>query len=159
MVKKDLLLLWNTLNNLKYDESQKQYIKFKYMVARNKLKLKPEIEIIQELAKLSPEFTEFNEKRVEICKEFSRKDENGEAILINNNYDIIDRKRFNETIETLKDKYKDIIQKEEEQSKEIEAMLDENIDIEISKVSLEEIPGDLEQGVIDVFAKVGIIIE
>ena len=159
MFKKDLLLLWNTLNKLKYDENQKQYIKFKYMVARNKLKLKPEIEIIQELVKLSPEFTEFNEKRVEICKEFSRKDENGEAILINNNYDIVDRKRFNETIETLKDKYKTIIQKEEEQSIEIESMLDENIDIEISKVIIEEVPGDLEQGIIDIFVRLGIITE
>ena len=55
MIKKDLIILWNVLNTLKYDENQKQYIKFKYMVARNKVKLKPEIQVLEELSKVSPE--------------------------------------------------------------------------------------------------------
>lgn len=41
------------------------------------------------------------EDRVELCKEHSRKDENGEAIIIDGNYDIIDKIAFSNDLKEL----------------------------------------------------------
>lgn len=118
--------------------------KFNYSVVKNIKKLQPEIESLQKAFKNSDEFNEYNNKRVNILKKYSRKDANGEAITKTINkekhFDIIETEEFKKELDLLISENKDIIEKKEKEIKEFNELLETENSIELFKIKLSDIP-------------------
>lgn len=76
--------------------------------------------ISKNIKAITEEEKTYQDTRIKMCKEYANKDEKGEPILKDNKYDIPD------------DKLKEF-------DDELKKLLDEEVDIEIKKLSLEEI--------------------
>lgn len=120
-------------------------VKFSYAVARNMKTAEKEIEAINKSLEPYEGYKEFEDKRLELCKEFAKK-EMGNPVIKNDKY-IIDEDRkelFDENVEGLKKIYKESIDERKKQVDEFNKMLDEDeVNIFIHKVDFEELPKDL----------------
>ena len=134
MKNKDLFNLFNSLCNL----SNLKGIKFSYGIIKNKKNIKNEIEILQNIIKPSQEFIEFDKEREKLCKKYSKKDEKGEIIIKNNNYDIKSecKEIFNKEFDDLKEQNKEFIIKREKQLEEYNKLLEEECNIELHKIKI-----------------------
>lgn len=136
--KGEVVQLWNTIEQMGMVNA---HIKFTYALTKNKKLIRTEIESIQESLKPSDKFREFEEKRIELCNDMSKKDENGSPIIINDReFDIEDMDKFTKKLEELKKEYKDVISKETEKNKQAIEMLEEDVDIELTQIGLDYFP-------------------
>jgi hypothetical protein len=145
----DVLMLLNVLENL-VSGSEKMHVKFLYAVERNKKKLDELATPLQKLYSMpaSEEIVEYENERVKLCVLHSNKDESGNAKVIKSGqsngrgdkYDIKDLDAFNNDLKTLVEKYKTAIDEQKKKDDEIASILNEEVDIEFYKVSLEYLP-------------------
>lgn len=122
MTNQQLFQLNKLLNTIFYQQSSEKTINIKLLYAfkRNKDLIEPEINRLQlkltEETKPTKEIidrnTEYETKRLEICSEFSEKDENGKPVVENNNFKIFVDKReeFNTKIEELNKSFNDVFE-------------------------------------------------
>lgn len=136
--KGEVVQLWNTIEQLRMVNS---HIKFTYALAKNKKILSTEVESIQEAISPSEEFKTFEGERLSLCRDMSKKDENGEAIIINGReFDIEDMDEFEAKLNDLKDNYKETIDKEMEKNKQALEMLEEEVDLDLAQLHLDYFP-------------------
>ena len=136
--KSEVVALWNTIEQLGFTDA---HIKFTYALAKNKKLIKNEVEAIKESIDPSEKFKEFENRRLDICKDMAKKDKDGKPIIINNTeFDIKNTDKFNSKIEDLKKEYQDDIDKETEKNKQAMEMLEEEIDIDLTQVELDYFP-------------------
>jgi hypothetical protein len=140
-----LLSSKDNLENLSKTKNKKFAIKL-YKILQ---KIEQEREMITKITENDVEFKtlvqNFNNERVEILKNFSKKNEKGEPVIENNSFtfenDEIKAKAIAEVSELLKkEEYKNLESEEEKQRKEIEEILDEEIEINIDIITEEELP-------------------
>lgn len=122
-------------------------VKFAFTILKNKKiiehKVEEEKDIFAKVLEMSERFKEFEEKRVSLCVKYSTKDENGNPITTNEQYDIVDKDAFKNEYIPLMDEYKDDLEARNKQMQEYENLLDEEIEIEFKKVDFNDLPEDL----------------
>lgn len=123
-------------------------VKFAFTVLKNKKKIEKQVdedkEIIQEVLTATDDFKDFEEKRIELCNEHSNKDDKGEAIIIDEKFDLIDEDAFNVAFDSLKVEYADAIGSRESQLKEFDTMMKEEVTIDFVKLNSDELPEGIE---------------
>ena len=146
--------LWNALSKM---EGMKYDVRFSYILAKNKIALKPEIEILNELKKSSPDYLEFENKRVELAQKYCDRDSSGTLKIINNQFVIKEKQLFEEEIIKLKTEYMKPIENREKQLKEYEVFLNEDIYFTPAKVKFSYLPSQIESSLMEILIEAGII--
>ena len=139
MKKKELI----ELNKGLIDVSKLEGVKFAYAVAKNKAKIKSELESLVESIKPSEKFQEHEIERVKICENHAKKDDNDQVVIKEDRYVIVNEKKLNSEIKKLMDKNKEIIDQRKKQLKEYEDLLDEDSTIEFHKIKLDQVPDNI----------------
>lgn len=137
----DLINAWGVLESLK---NQKMGIQTTYKIVKNRKLIEPEIEAIQEAIKPSEKFIEFEKKRVELCEKFCKKDSGGKAIVENNSYAFEDSElpKFQVELKNLQSEYQEEFDKRKMVEKDIENLTNEEIEVDVTKIAINDIPDD-----------------
>lgn len=138
MKNQELLSLYENLHQLNL-----KGVKFSFAVSKNIALLKPEIEALQKAVEQSEDFKKFEQERIELAKKHAKKDEKGEPVLKNNNYQLEDEDAFKVEFESLKEKNKEVIEAREAQTKEFNELLEKENDIKFHKISIKDVPEDI----------------
>lgn len=139
MKKNELFVLFKSLNTL----GALKGVKFAYAVTRNVNLLKSEVEALEKASAPDEEYSKFEKERIKLAEEHANKDEEGKAIVFDNKYDISDNDKFETELETLKEGYKEAIEKRKEQIEEFSKILEEEADVKLYKVALADVPADI----------------
>ena len=134
-------VLFNRLGN------EKTNVKFHYTLAKNKRLLVPEIEALKESRTTSDEYNKFQEERIELCKEYCKKDDNGNPVILDPNtpqsrYDFEDDQKelLDKEIKPLTEKYKEAIDEQDKKEKEFFELLEEEVEIPFYQFNLKYMP-------------------
>ena len=140
MIKSDILNLYRNLNKLGYHVG----VKFAYAVAKNMNMLKPEVQALEKALEMSPEYKEFENKRIELVESYAKKNESGKPVFdkVKNSYDIEEGKEevLNKEFEKLKAKNKKLFDARTKQIDEYNALLKTEIKIKLYTVPLSVVP-------------------
>ena len=119
--------------------------KFAYMVMKNTLTIDAEIEILKKMveipADVQEKLNEFETKRMEFVKQYANKDDKGELIIVNNNYDVTEENLalFNVEFDKLTEEYKEFLTAKTDNDVKIAELLAEEIDIELRSISKDKL--------------------
>jgi len=141
MKKLDLVKLNKTIEKLKHIKDTK----FQYLLLKNKAIIKDEINTISEIAKVSSEFLEYDQKRINLAKKYAKKDESGEVIVEYNNIVLADTASFTKEFTKLRKGYKKIMEAEEAKREEVDKILEEDIEFDFVKIDFDILPDELNQ--------------
>lgn len=157
MKNRDLLNLNNTLRSI---EGRKATVKFSYFVAKNKILLKKEFDILESIKKPDPKFIEYDTKRAELAHKYSDKLENGQPRVENGNFIITkELEVFREELGKLKESYTDVIKDYEKQVKDFDELLDKEVEFTGIKIDLKDVPEEIEASVIEVLINSDLLID
>lgn len=142
-------------------------VKFMYAVSRNKKILLSEYRELDEMRKPTEEVFEYERKRIEICEEYSEKDENGnikKRPTGPNTFDYIIEEKYKEgfdkEMKKLEEKYKESLDNHKKKIEDFKSLLQEDSNTEnLHKVKLEDVPTNLNQNIMDLLIDVMIIEE
>lgn len=126
-------------------EDQKISPKGAYASSKNISLAKNEIEALQKAqakAEMPEGVRECELKRIELCKKYCNKDEDGELIIINEKFDIpLDaQNKIDKELVKLQEEHKDAFEEKEKIEKEFSELLEEDVKIEFHKIKLEDLP-------------------
>jgi hypothetical protein len=136
MTNNDILILSQSLKSL----GELSGIKFSYCIAKNSTILDIEVKSLQSVMIPSKEFTEFEEKRVELAKKYSKKDENGNPVFEGNQFVLEDKKNFEKYFEVLQKENKKVIEARNKQVKDFEKLLEDESNVKLFQIGLDEVP-------------------
>ena len=139
MKKRELYTSLEALDSVK----ELKGIKFAYVALKNKKKIEEEIKLFEEIIKPNPKFEEYEQKRIQLCVVHSDKNENGEPVILNDKYKIIDENKFNTELDGLKKGYNDVIEERIKQINDYNLMLEEEVNIEFEKINFDNIPENI----------------
>ncbi|MCK9428841.1 MAG: hypothetical protein M0R17_02370 [Candidatus Omnitrophica bacterium] len=116
--------------------------KFSYAILTNLAVLESLIEIIKKVSDPSEDFKKYDIERVELAKKYSEKGGDGQPIVENNSYKLVGDglTKFNEEFEKFKELNKDTLDKRVKQLKEVEELLQEDVEVTLQKVKLDILP-------------------
>lgn len=136
MIKRDLFTLHQGLQSV----GDFSGVKFSYAVAKNKKMVFAEIELLQESIKPINGIEEYEKKRVDLCKKYSKLD--GEPAIVNNEYMIkpSNQKAFDKQLDLLVKEHKEDLSARKKQVDEYNKLLDEPIELNLHKVSIDNVP-------------------
>lgn len=155
MKRRTILKLWQALGNL---EGLKHDVRFSYFIAKNKVSIKSEIEALDEAQKPTETYLKYETERVELAKEFSDKDENGDPKVKNGQFIILGaRDKFEDYIQKLKEAFKATISEREKQLKDYESLLDEDIETILTKIRFTQLPNQIEAAYLEIFIEADVI--
>jgi len=156
--KGDLLTLWYILEGMKH---QKQSVKFSYFVAKNKIKIKGEVDALNEVQSASEAFKAYDSKRADLAADMADRIPGTEEPMVNDGQYVIKEKKelFDKQLLELKETFKDAIKEREEQLESFREILDETIEFEGHKINMDEIPNTIEPSVMEVFIITDLIME
>jgi hypothetical protein len=142
MTREEAVTFWRSLSNL----GSYKGAKFAYAIAKNRSKLESEYKLIQKMqSTVQPSsLKKFDERRIELCKEYADKDENGNPSLENNNYVISQRRdEFENTIRELQKEFEPSFKEFEENQIKFNNFLSEEIEVDIHTIPMSIIPEDM----------------
>jgi hypothetical protein len=141
MTKNESVALYQSLNKL----GNLKGVKFAYGVSRNISLLKPEIESLEKAVTVSEEYKEFENKRIALVEKFSKKDEKGKFVKVNNNYEIEEGKQeeLDKEFEALKAENQEVFDSRLKQIEEYNELLKTESTVVLYKVALSEVPTDI----------------
>lgn len=126
-----LLEIFGTLEEFaKYAKS----VKLSYTIAKNISLLKGEIELIKKADSPSQDFMEYENKRVEVCKIYAVKNENGEPLVENDKFVIENQNALESEVSVLRTQYSSAISGRERQAMEVQQLLLDDVDVEFYQV-------------------------
>jgi len=139
-------------------------VKYNYLIAINKDKIKSIKEVITEINKPSKEQNEYQEKRIDLCKKYCDKDDNGNPITTKkDNKEIFsgleNNEEFKKEFEQLNEDNKGVIEEIENQSKQLSELLEEEESIEWKKINIDLFPNNTETEIIEFFIEIQLIEE
>lgn len=140
--RKDVVRLHNTLTAI----SEFAKGELAYAVIRNLKKLEPEIAAISKLEPQVPnELREYETERINVVTQYAEKDENGAAVIKNNNYIIPekDKEAFNNSIGIVTAKYKPSIDAYSNAYQEYEKLLEVETDFEPYEIKQAHISSEI----------------
>jgi hypothetical protein len=139
MKKKDLEILHGVFTNMLGTEGLG--VKFSYFLSRNLRLIEEELKDIERVIKPDEEFEQYNNKRIEVCEQYAKKNDEGEAITEGEGSQkkyIIDENRkqeFDKEIEDLQKEYEMPIKRQTEKT----LLLEEEADFTPHKIKIEDI--------------------
>lgn len=118
--------------------------KFSHALSKNKAHLESEIKHLQKGLKPSKEYDSYEKKRVELCTKFSKKDEKNNPIIEKDAFAIDDQEKFDIELEKLRDGYKDLLKKRDQEIEDYKKHLEDDVvNFNFHKLSIESIPDDI----------------
>jgi len=139
MKRKDLYVNLQSLETVK----DLKGVKFSYSILKNKRKFEEEIKLFEEVIKPNPAYEEYERKRITLCEVHSEKNDEGKPIILNDKYKLVDMDLFNGELEVLKTSYLDVINERISQINEYNLILEEEVTIEMAKISFIDLPLDI----------------
>ncbi len=139
MLKKELFALQAGLTAV----GKLQGVKFAYAVAKNSQIIKHELKALQEAVKPSDKFIEFDQKRIELCRDHAEKDEKGSSIIVGSEFSIRDRQSFDIDLEGLREKHAEAVVQREAQVEEYEHLLEESCELSLHKIGKDDLPENI----------------
>ena len=156
MKKRDLLTLWYIFENL---QKEKTNVNFSYAVAKNRMGMKAEVEALEEARKPSDDFAAYEQERISLIQKFAEKDDQGQIKATDDRIALLDPDKFKEEFDKLQEKYADAIKETEEQAKEFNLLLDDEVEFEVYPISLDTFPEKIEPEIMEVFVSLGLVKE
>jgi predicted transcriptional regulator len=125
-----------------------------YAISKNKRLIEVEVKSIQDAYtnRSIPEgVQEFEKERIETCKAFADKDEQGEAVVVNSKFAIHPDKmeEFNKAIAELAEKHSEALKEKERLEQELVDLLQEEVDLPLHKIKFTDLPDDISASQID----------
>jgi len=156
--RKELIELWGLIEQ---HRKIKNSVKFSYWLAKNRKRIQPEVEALEEAIEPSKSYREYDTERARVAKFYADKDETGKPIIQNASYVVIKQlDEFNNELNLLKERYKDDIEKREKQIEEYNRLLEEDVEeFDGFKISLEDLPDGIEPIFIESLMGIGLLIE
>jgi len=119
-------------------------VKVNYAIAKNTDMIKNEFKFLEKTIEPSKEFTEYEQKRLELAHSFSKKNPDGSSIIENNQIIINNTPEFQLEFTKLNTDYATALKDRENQIREYTKLLtEENTDIKLFTISLDSIPEDI----------------
>ena len=120
-------------------------VKFVYAVARNARLLQAETKALQAAAQPDEALQALERARIALCTEYAEKDEAGNARVSGASFviDASKRAQFDDQVAALQGEHAEVVSRREEQLREYEALLDEEADIQLHRVTEEHLPQDI----------------
>lgn len=132
--------LYNKLQGVKYHTDS---VKFSYALIKNIKTIELEIQKLNESIIPSDDFLKFEQERIQVCQDHTQKDENGDPIVIDNEFQIENQEEFNIALLPIKEKYGRILQLRQNQIDAYNRMLDEKIEMDLILVGVDELPKEM----------------
>jgi hypothetical protein len=150
MKRVSLLNLYGLLMEMK---SQKNDKRVQFAVVRNLEYFEPEIKSLREIQKNSPRFEEYVQKRRELGELYADKDESGQPkiVIVENQqvFQITEKKEeANSKIFELMKEYNDVIEEKNQSIKQLSELMNEEIEVDVCKVSFDFLPEDANYGIL-----------
>lgn len=121
-----------------------QSTKFNYNVERTLQVNMPEYKAIAKVQENIIEITkEYEQKRVALCIKHASKDETGKPIVTGNEYQMSNMEEFSKEFEALKLEFNPAMEKGKVAVEEFNTLLEEEFEPKLYKLTLEEIPKDI----------------
>ena len=139
MTKKEALNLYNGLQGV----SDLPGAKWAYGIAKNVEKLRTEIEALQKAFTPSKEFSEYNDKRIELAQKYAiKEDGKPRTVKIGNTeeYLIGDKDKFNKELSKLQKEYKKNLDDRKKQVDDFNEILEEKVEIDLYMINPDYIP-------------------
>jgi hypothetical protein len=153
--KRDLMRLNNAISAI---EGRKFSVKFSYFLAKNKIQLKEDISILEQLRLPSDEFKQYDADRAKLALDHADRNSDGSPKIDNQQFVItIQAGEFQESVSKLKEKYNEVIEQRNEQLKDFEEILEEKTTYSGATIDYKDIPDDIEPVVIEVLILAGLI--
>lgn len=137
--RQEFLNLYQALNAL----SGLRGVKFGYNISKNKAAIKPMITKIQDASKSSELFEAYDKERVELNEKHAVKDITGSPVIENQNYKIENKELFDKELAAIKETHAEAIKEREQQIVDMDAMMKEEITIDLKSIDLNIIPQDI----------------
>lgn len=155
VTRKEAVEFYSKLQNLKIGEYNKFLL---YAIMKNKIELKKifdEVADKERLLSSSTELLNFEKERIQIVKEFAKKDESGLPIIIDNRFDVPEESaaEIQSKLMELREKYKDTFEKNRNDIEEYEKYTAEEIEFQETKTAFKNLPEQMTSDVFDVLIK------
>lgn len=142
MTNKDILELNNTLISPEVTKIEDRIVA--YSVVKNRMAVENEVKIFNEMKKVHPKTEEYEKFRQETCEKWCEKDEEGNPIVENDRYRIVDNKAFQEDFNKgINESYAEVIDFINKENARTENFLNSESVVELSKVSIDKFPVDI----------------
>ena len=151
-----IIAIWNVINSLQ--EMNMMGAKYKYWLSINKKNVEDFKEIINESVNGIPAiegFKAFADHRIQLCKEIDMVE--GQNILHKEfmpngaeTYKIDNEEEFEVKIAPLKEKYKEAIEENDKRDKEINDLLDQEVEVKLFVINIDNIPDEIPDSAVDV---------
>jgi len=116
---------------------------FAYAIFKNKQMIDEILKEVEFINDVEPEFVEYENQRIELCKINSKKDEIGNYIIRDGRYEIENSEGFKNSMDELRKKYDKVVTKRDEQLNRFNQIMQEDVDIEFVKVEKKDLPTEL----------------
>ena len=157
LIKRDLMRLSNAIAAI---EGRKFSVKFSYFLAKNKIQLKEEIELLEKIKEVSEEYKEYDNKRAKLALEHADRNPDDSPKIDNQEFLItILAGKFQEAVSKLKEDYEEVIEQRNQQMRDFEELLKETTTYSGAKIDIKDIPDDIEPVVIEVLLLAGLVNE
>lgn len=123
--------------------SHYQGIDFAYAVFKNKQLIDNKLSEVDFIKNVSPQIVEYEEKRVQLCEEFAKKDENNKPIIENDLYIIDNKEMFKIKMDDLLNEYRQYVEERQKQIELFNDKMNEEVNIDFIKIKKEQIPPQL----------------
>jgi len=145
MTNSKLVDLYRALSELKGLKG----VKFNYGISKNFAILDSELNSIKAGLEVSDEYKLYDEKRVELCKEYSKKNESGEPMIAldqatnTTKYIIANQTGFDAALAELNKENKEIVDARTKQIEDFNQFLEKESTIALYKIKLEDVSPDI----------------
>ena len=149
--------IYNVLKNVKV---QIKSVKAKYVIAKLLIEIEKEWEILKQAAEPSEQYKQFEEERLELLRKYAKRDEQGNIVYQDKtkNSVVIDSEEGKQKLQELLDKYKDAIEERNKQLDQLrKTIASESIQLQLPKLTLDDLDPDLPQEIFNVFVKLDLI--
>lgn len=136
MTKQQALNLYFNLNKL----NGLQGAKFAYLIAKNRVVLEAIKEALDKLITPTADYVKFDEKRLEMAKEYAKLDEHNRPLVIANQFIMRDQAEFDKAFDVMKAENKELVEQRDNQVKLYKDVLVEEINPDFHKIKLADVP-------------------
>lgn len=153
---REVITMWNTINHLQ--DMGLMGAKYKYWLSINKKNIETVKSSIEEISKEMPPvegFKAFSDHRIQLCKEIELIE--GQKILHkeilpngNETYKIDNNEKFEEQLAPLKEEYADAIEANSKREKEINDLLDQEVEVKMFVLNVDNLPDEVPEFAVDV---------
>lgn len=157
LIKRDLMRLNNAISAI---EGRKFTVKFSYFLAKNKIQLKEDIVLLENLRGVNDEFKEYDAERAKLALKHADRNPDGSPKIDNQQFVItVQADQFQEAMAQLKEEYHEVIEQRNEQLSDFEEILKEDVEYSGATIDYKDIPDDIEPVVVEVLLSAGLINE